>query len=207
MVGFSAGKDSLAVLDLCAKTFKKVHPVFFYLVPGLEVIEVIHRWAQQRYGVEVIQIPSTSLITAKKHGTFCNPLAALEKAPDEIPLKMRLAYGLDMVGCHLCATGMKDADGFQRRQFFGNIRDGKDPFWNRVIHPIRSWTKKDVLDYLKVNDIPLPDSEPGAVTSGVGLEHNCLNWLHDKHPEDFKKLCKLFPYAEAAIKRREWFGI
>jgi hypothetical protein len=125
----------------------------------------------------------------------------------DMDLKTGYAYAMSVCEANVCATGMKDADGLPRRHFFANIRDGGNLFWNRLVHPVREWNKKDVLDYLQVNNIPIPEAEPGAVTTGVGLVHDALCWLHDRHPADFQKLLKWYPYAEAAIKRREWFGV
>lgn len=206
LVGFSGGKDSLAVLDLCCKVFPVVRCFFKYMVPWLEVIESRFRWAKEKYGVEVVQFPSIGMLEAIQNGLWRDevPLGIPEAS---YPLKVSFRFAQEACDCTLIATGMKNADGLKRRQFFANIRDGEDPFWNDVAHPIRDWRKKDVLDYLKVNGIPIPETEKGAVTSGVGLDHGSLCWLHDSHPADFAKLLKLFPYAEAAIKRREWYGI
>lgn len=205
LVAYSGGKDSLVVLDLCCRTFKTVRAFFKFMVPGLEVCEKYMRFAKERYGVEVVQFPSNTSLLSKATGAYCDQVDGLEQR--DIPLKLSFAHALRITGCRIMATGMKDADGLKRRQFFANCRDGEDPFWKAVHHPIREWCKKDVIDYLKVHDIPIPDCESGAVTSGVGLDHGSLCWLHDSHPEDFKRLLRWFPYAEAAIKRRDWFGV
>ena len=31
--------------------------------------------------------------------------------------------------------------------------------------------------------------------------------LSDDHPEDFERLCRVFPYAGAVVQRRDWFGV
>ena len=206
LVALSGGKDSLAVMDICAKSFPKVQAFFKYLVPGLAVLEKQFQFAQDRYGIEVFQFPCNATLEAQAAGIWCDSVADFKIPQGGIPLKLSFAYALEVSGCPIMATGMKDADGLPRRQFFANIRDGGDSLWNRVIHPLRAWSKKDVLDYLKANNIPLPSQEGGA-TGGVGLNHDSLCWLHDNHPEDFAKLLKWFPYAGAAVKRREWFGV
>lgn len=208
LVAYSGGKDSLAVLDLCAKTFPTVRAFFKYTVPGLEYCERQMRWAKDRYGIEPIQFPTISTVQALRDGLWCDSKGVWDDLPkQDVPLKVSFAYAMQATGCQLMATGMKDSDGLRRRQFFANIRDGKDPFWNSVVHPIKAWTKTDVLGYLKANKIAVPDCEAGAVTSGVGLDHGSLCWLHDRHHDDFKRLLRWFPYAGAAIKRREWFGV
>ncbi|MGN6643836.1 MAG: phosphoadenosine phosphosulfate reductase domain-containing protein [Verrucomicrobiota bacterium] len=205
-VSYSGGKDSLAVMDLCCKIFPTVRAFFWYCVPDLEVCNEWMRFAKERWNVEVVQLPHWDMMTAMKNGVWCDATKGIDKLP-EMKLKDAYAYSLDLVETDFCATGMKDADGLPRRQFFANLRDSKDPIWRRLIFPIRDWNKKDVLDYLKTNGIPIPEAEPGAVTTGVGLNHDSLCWLHDKHPEDFKRLLKWYPYAEAAIKRRDWYGV
>lgn len=206
LVSYSGGKDSLAVIDLCCKTFKTVKSFFWFTVPDLDVCNKQIEFAQERWGIEVIQIPHWDMVKCMKNGLWCDITPGADKIP-ELDLKLGYAYAMDVCDSQICATGMKDADGLPRRQFFANLRDSGNPFWNRLIHPIRGWSKKDVIDYLKVNDIPVPPSEKGAVTSGVGLVHDALCWLHDEHPKDFQKLLKWYPYAEAAIKRREWYGV
>jgi len=206
IVAFSGGKDSLAAIDLCAKAFTKVRAFFKFMVPGLEVCERQMRWARERYGIEVIQFPSIGVIEAKRDGVWCFPLD-IDLPPQGYPLKVSFQYAQELTGLKCIMTGMKDADGLKRRQFFANIRDGGDPIWHDVHHPIKDWRKKDVLDYLKVNKIPLPSAEKGSVTSGVGLDHDSLCWLHDEHKQDFEKLETWFPYAGAAIARRKFYGI
>ena len=207
LVAYSGGKDSLAVLDLCCKVFPTVRAFFKYTVPGLEYCEKQMRWAKERYNVEVIQFPSIGVLESFRDAVWCDGIDGLDVPSGGYPLKVSFRYAQELAGIKTIATGMKDADGLKRRQFFANIRDGKDPMWNDVLHPIRDWRKKDVLDYLKVNNIPLPAAEKGAVTTGIGLDHDSLCWLHDDHPEDFKKLLKWFPYAEAAVKRRDFYGL
>lgn len=206
LVAYSGGKDSLAVLDLCAKKFQRVLCFFMYFVPGLEVCERQLAFARQRYGVEVCQFPHFAAIASLRDGLFCDQPDAVFNLPD-IGLKEMYAWVMGATGVDMIVTGAKEADGLKRRQFFANVRDSSDPVWKHVIWPIRKWRKADVLDYLAANKIPLPEAQPGAVTSGIGLQHDTLCWLHDRHPEDFKKILRWFPYAGAAVKRRDYYGI
>ena len=205
-VAYSGGKDSLAVMDLCVKTFPQVSAFFWYCAPDLEWCNQQMRFAKERWGIDVIQLPHWDMMMAMRDGEWCDATAAMEKVPD-ITLKEAYAWSMDLAEAKFCAAGMKDADGLPRRQFFANIRDSKDSVWRRLLFPIREWNKKDVLDYLAANDIPIPVAEAGAVTTGVGLNHDSLCWLHDKHPEDFEKLLRWFPYAGSAVERRKLYGV
>jgi len=44
-------------------------------------------------------------------------------------------------------------------------------------------------------------------TSGVGLVTRSLLWLHENEPDDFKKILRWFPFAEAVVYRRKYYGI
>jgi len=208
LVSYSGGKDSLAVMEMCVKIFgaSRVKAFFWYTVPDLEVCNKQMRFCRERWGVDPVQIPHWDMVKCMANGLWCDATPGLDDMP-ELDLKLGYAYALSVTGSQIVATGMKEADGMPRRHFFANIRDSGNPFWHRLVHPIREWSKKDVIDYLKANSIPVPEAEKGAVTTGVGLVHDALCWLHDKHPEDFQKLLRWYPYAMAAIKRRDWFGV
>jgi 3'-phosphoadenosine 5'-phosphosulfate sulfotransferase (PAPS reductase)/FAD synthetase len=201
-VGYSGGKDSLCVLDIAVKTFKKVVPVFWFTVPGISFCEAAMKYAEDRYGLKPIQIPDWRKMNAIKLGLWCDEFTDLP----ELDLKRACAFTMEVAGCDILAMGMKEADGTQRRQFFGNIRDSSDKVWTRLILPIRRWTIKEVRGYLAANNIPLPETS-GRTTSGVGTDHDSICWLHDNHPDDFKKFCRWFPYAQAVIERRKLYGI
>jgi 3'-phosphoadenosine 5'-phosphosulfate sulfotransferase (PAPS reductase)/FAD synthetase len=160
------------------------------------------KYCEDRYGVKPIQILDWRVMNAIRTGVWCDEFTDLA----EMDLKRALAYTMEVAGCDLLASGMKEADGTQRRQFFGNIRDSSDKVWTRLILPLRRWQIKDVRGYLEANNIPLPQSS-GRTTSGVGTDHDSICWLHDQHPDDFKKYCRWFPYAQAVIERRKLYGI
>ena len=76
----------------------------------------------------------------------------------------------------------------------------------KTIQPCVGWNKFDVMSFLAARKIPLPPSS-GRSATGVGLSTPALLWLHDAYPDDFEKVCGVFPFARAAIYRREWFGV
>ena len=205
-VAYSGGKDSLAVIDLCSKLFSEVVAFQWFCVSGLEVCEAPLRMAKVKWGVDVMRIPHWDMVNAMKSGVWCDATPAFDGIPD-LDLKRGYAFALASCEAQICATGMKEADGMQRRQFFANIRDSKDPVWRKLIHPCREWTKRQVEDYLKSNGIELPRIIGGTISGGVGLTHRSICWMHDNAKEDYAKFLKWYPYAEAAIKRREWFGV
>lgn len=197
LIGFSGGKDSLVVLDLCVKVFKRVVCFYMYIVPGLQVVERQLKWAEDRYGVPILQYPHWLLSRFFKQGVYCDPSYRFNKVPE---LRMRDIFALvrNDTGIWLIALGWKKTDTLWRRRNMAHESPG-------VIHPIRDWNKYEVLAYCKMNNIQLPDAAKGRV-SGIDLSEKTLLWLHERHPEDFKKLLKVFPYAEVPIYRRKFYG-
>lgn len=210
VVSFSGGKDSLVVMDLACKVFKHVEAFHWFMVPGLRYIEEQMMAAKRRWGVDVVQIPHWDLINALREGVFCDAHDVLFEV-EPMTLRDGYAYALETFGARLILNGMKECDGMQRKMFFSRIErhigTANGAVWECIKSPIRKWHKRDVLDYLEANGIQPPRTPSGVVSFGVGLTHQSLTWLHDEYPDDYKKLLKWFPYAEAVLKRREWYGI
>lgn len=72
------------------------------------------------------------------------------------------------------------------------------------LNPIASWSRPDVIAYLKRAGLPLPESSGDA--NGEDLTAVTLLWIAKNHPDDFKKLCKVFPFAPAVVYREKWYG-
>jgi hypothetical protein len=66
-----------------------------------------------------------------------------------------------------------------------------------------------VYAYLKARNIPVPQEsiDMGAKGAGVDLHPDSLLWIYDNHPDDFRKIERVYPYVRAAVYRREWYGI
>lgn len=200
LCSYSGGKDSLITLDLCVKNFRTVKCFFMYFVKGLESTDNALEYARQRWGIEILQYPHWILSSAIGGGCFCNCPSSLDKM-DMLTLKDIYSIVRHDTGIQWIATGAKKSDSMWRRRNFYLTRN-----WVNIMHPVKEWNKFDVMAYLKLNNIPVPDSSNRAAT-GIDLSTPSLLWLHDSHPDDFKKLLKIFPFAEAVIKRREYYDI
>ena len=192
-VSYSAGKDSMAVLDLCVRAFKRVEAFYLYLVPGLECIDRDLAQAEARYGITVQQYPNPIMRDALHTGLYCPNHWTLDDLP---AYKLRDVYNLVSIdmGTPLIANGAKRADSLQRRCYVGTLKD--------VVHPIAGWTQLDVLAYLRMRGLPVPLTQ-----SGIDLGVPSLLWLYDNYPGDFERVEAVFPYVGAVVKRREWFGV
>lgn len=199
VVAYSGGKDSICVLDLAMRTFERVECFFMYFVPGLECVETMLDWARERYGVKINQYPHWVLSKAIRDGVYCNNFSTVDDLED---WKLRDVYNLAKAdtGIPMIMTGAKRADSLWRRRQMGTWGKSDD-----VVYPVAGWNKFDVLGYLKGGGLPVPDSS-GKAATGIDLSMPSLLWLNDNHPRDFQKLCRVFPYAEAVVWRRKWYG-
>jgi 3'-phosphoadenosine 5'-phosphosulfate sulfotransferase (PAPS reductase)/FAD synthetase len=199
LVAYSGGKDSRVVMDLACKTFDHVEGLFKYLVPGLDLCEAMLEDATKRWGVRFRQYPSQNAIKALRLGIYCDPKISNEDLPELTSWNIYAAAIRDSK-IPLVLTGMKRADSQSRRRFMRWSSANQ-----QIRHPVAGWRKADVLAYLRHAGIPIPASSGGAST-GVELVARELEWLALNHPADFRRVCQLFPYAEACKARLDFYG-
>jgi hypothetical protein len=97
-------------------------------------------------------------------------------------------------GLRLILHGAKKSDGGWRRR---QLKAAKD---DHIAYPLAAWNKWDTLAYLRSRGIPASEK------FDIDLGARCLLWLHADHPEDFARVCAFYPFAEAVVRRREWYG-
>ncbi|MCK9629363.1 MAG: phosphoadenosine phosphosulfate reductase family protein [Bacteroidales bacterium] len=189
---FSAGKDSIALLDLMAPHFKEIICVFMYFVKDLEHINRYLRWAETKYNnVRIVQIPHWNLTYILRSGTFCapNPKVRLLKLSD-IDRAMKLREGVEY-----SFLGMKKADSLNRRLMMN--RDGA--VIGSKVYPLMDWTNKEVLQYMKVRGLPEPVRYGKKASNGVGFNPECFSYLREHYPGDLKKILEKFPLSEKIL--------
>lgn len=203
-VAYSDGKDARVVLDLAMKAgFKRVEAYYMYLVPELDVIKKGLAEAEARYpGLRVHWLPSMSSWNAVRHGIYRDPISDVSGFPE---FDLRDIYNIVMndLGCSLVMTGEKASDSMRRRLL---MKRGMNS-WHEVMWPIKDWNTHDVVAYLTMRKIPVPEQIGAGATSGVTLTTRSLLHLHKHYPEDFKRVLEYYPYAEAAIWRARFYGI
>ena len=198
IVAFSGGKDALCCLDLCSRAFKRVVCFYRYFVPGLAFIEKQLADARERWGVPILQYPSASFVRALSEGYFRLPFSGLpEIDTHDISRQVMRDTGIDLI-----VTGEKKADGIWRKRQMANNRYARQ----HLYCPLADWKKWDVISYLRGRGIPLPESSDGHQSAGVDASQQFIVWLYKNHPDDFERYCEWFPWAMAAVKRREWYG-
>lgn len=197
LVAYSGGKDSMVVLDYAVRYFKEVSAFFMFWVPGLEVEETKIAQAEQRYGIAIERYPHWFLSRSKRQGQYCNK----DDNYPEWSIDDVYEIAMNDAGVDFLITGARAADSPTRRRYMGAHKGKKD----YVVYPIVGWVKYDVLGYLKMRNLPIPESSGGTAT-GIDTSIKSILWLHDNHPEDFKRVLEHFPYIEAAVWKRKFYG-
>lgn len=198
IVSFSGGKDSLAVLDMCKRTFDHVECFFMYLIPGLRCVEDQLERASRRWGVKIRQYPHWLTFDLLRDGIYCFNHFTFDGFP-RVKLRDIQLLAMKESGIPLLAMGAKQSDSQWRRR---NLSQTKH---HGILYPIVSWSKADVLGYCKANRIPIPTTSEGNAT-GVDLSTPSVLWLHDNYPDDYRRLVEVFPLAEAIVWRRKFYA-
>ena len=179
--------------------FKRVAAFYLALVPGLESIRVGLDQARQRYpGLVIREYFHPQTADAIREGIYCDPAERRSDVP-VLGLGGVYAVALADAECQYVLTGMKRVDSAWRRNFLTWFNP------DHIVHPIFGWRHADVYAYLKTQRIGTPPaSDPKG--AGIDLSTETLEWLYDTYPQDFRRICDFFPYAESVIWRRQWFN-
>ena len=196
LVGIS-GKDSLVVLDQLSLAGFKIVGYHLYVVPGLSFRERYLLGLERRYKISIIRWPHPDLAHLMRQGVYRHPLPNFPALSfNEVFDALRWEVGVEWI-----ATGEKMVDSLQRRGMMKRHAPDYLEKNRRVAWPIADWNDRQVRAYLRQRRLPLPP-EYGAVGRGWGgspLEREGLRWLHERHPQDFRRYRLFFPAVEAGL--------
>lgn len=201
-VAFSGGKDSLVCMDLCTQQFSRVEAFFMYLCRGLRCVEEPLEGYAKRWGVKIHYVPHWDRARLMKYAVASMHVDGAENLPT---LKQRDIenYVKQQTGIGLFCYGERASDSFVRR-FYTRDNDGLRLRGNPKLYPIWDWLDADVYGYMRARRIPAPGRfgrEQRPKMSAMSLRDETVLWLRDHHPEDFRTLCKSFPFLEALLPR------
>lgn len=198
LVSYSDGKDSRVLIDLCLRTFARVEAFFMSFLPGLECEEIAIATAEKRWGVQIRRYPHWVTAAAMRTGAY--GFDPISRNVPRLDLGGIRTLAMFETNTHACVTGAKKTDSTWRRRTMKSERSGN------VWYPLIGWGKYDVLAYLKSRGIPVPNSSERNAT-GIDLSTPSLLWLNENFPNDFKRICEFFPFAEAVIWRKRFYNI
>ena len=197
IVAFSGGKESVVVLDLCFRYFKKVHPFFMYICPNLSFQERTLQWYEKKYQTEIIRMPHTDVCEFFHYGSFrISNIAFPIISINDIYKWMRLYTDTWWI-----AGGERIDDSIVRRAMMK--KSGSIDVERGRLYPVSMWKKREIIDYIKFHNLYL-----GADSRKLGFSF-CSLWgkellmIKNYFPDDYKKILHLYPFAEAGVKREE----
>lgn len=203
-VGFSCGKDSAAVADLCITWFDRVALFYMYSVKNLSFHREYLRFWTERAGKklvtgEILQVPHWTLSrklgdsTLRDWNTRFATLPTLKLRDVEVEVARR-------TGVTWFAYGQKKADSLERRAML-NKCNGVMLESNRGF-PLAEWSNRTVTQYLRSRDIPLsPEYAVLGCSYGGHLDGRYLDPIREHYPADFARICERFPFALAETER------
>lgn len=200
IVGFSGGKDSIVTLDLCFKYFDRVVPFFMWISPNLDFQEEFLRKYERRYKTEIVRLPHFEVSDFMRYGTFREP----DPDTSSIDINDIYAYMRNLTGIEWIAAGERIADSIVRRAMIKNSgsTDGK----RRRFYPLAHWRKNDVMQYIKKKRLYLPRDSRELGFSFRSLAGCELAQIKKLYPNDYKRILRLYPLADAGVKRFETYG-
>lgn len=200
IVAFSGGKDSIVTLDLCFRYFKRVQPFFMYLVPDLEFQERMLRWYEKKYKTEIMRIPHFEVSDFLKYGSF----TLRDFDVDIVKINDIYEYMRQETGIHWIAAGERCADSIVRNAMIkqsGSIDHKRGRFY-----PLAYWKKQEILQYIKHKKLYLSPEQKRLGFSFRSLAGSELAVIKEHYPDDYEKILKVYPFAEAGVMRYQEYG-
>lgn len=191
---YSAGKDSIALLDLLSKEFKEVVCVFMYFVKDLEHINRFIEFSKKKYdNVTFEEVPHWTLTKIHKYGLFCQPrkIRQLKFADTINAVKIR-------TGLKYAFIGEKKADNMARNIKLRQYELEAISTTNNV-YPLSLWKDADVIDYIKRNNLPQPIKYGNKRSNGVNFDIDVYVYLRKFYPNDLKKILQAYPLSEKLL--------
>lgn len=193
---YSAGKDSIALLDLMAKEFDEVVCVFMYFVKDLEHINKYIEFSKRKYNnVQFIQVPHWILSQIHNSGLYCVPQKTRLIKLSTVIKAMKLKTGIDYV-----FIGEKQADNMARRI---KLRQYEEEAISETknIYPLSKWRDGDVLMYIQKNKLlkPINYGKTKNRSVGVVFDTDVYVWLRENYPNDLQKILKQYPLSEKLL--------
>ena len=200
IIAFSGGKESIVVLDMCMRHFKRVVPFFMYYIPGLSFQEKQLRWYEDKYGIEIVRLPHFELSNLMRYGTLRNedlsvPIVSINDIYDF----MRIRYGIRWI-----AAGERSGDSVIRGAMIKH--SGSIDMARGRLYPVAWWKQQEILDYIKIKKLYRGIDSRTFGTSFEGVNTRSFIFLMEHFPSDYQRALRLFPLAEGAIERYKAYG-
>jgi hypothetical protein len=212
MLAFSGGKDSVAAWLHMRPHFRRVVPVYYYLVPDLGFVEAGLRYYEAWFGTPIVRVPHPSLHRMLTNCVFQPPVRSRREVlaaaglPDLDYDTIRVLVG------HMnlrwdpdeswVAVGTRACDSPHRRMAFDRWGPVKEK--GRTFYPVWDWNKARVVETIRAAGVKLPAEYRVFGRSFDGIDFRFLHGIKRHWPEDYRKILEWFPLAELELVRWEF---
>jgi len=209
IVAYSGGKDSLAVLDLAVQHFRRVEAFYMAFIPGLDYSKAVTDYARTRFGVPVHEYIHHELTGYLEEGAFCDQVEVRRLGMIDVINTCRNQTGLVW-----CGVGYRVQESLLQRRWLSKTawRNGAGvaDALNRqrlLWAPIRDWTTKELIAYLRRRHIVVPgmSADKSLRPSGIGPSARSLDYLRRCWPADYERMLAIFPWAVDQSARLEHY--
>lgn len=209
VVWVSCGKDSVATFLLCLEHFDRVGAVYQYVTPGLSFHEQYLTFLEQLAGPKlvggrILRRPHWCLAKRFQNAALRPDGLEAERVPKVRIRDAEIAVSKEL-GIWWHASGQKKIDSLQRRAMLSQC-DGV-MVKSKRFYPLSEWSHRGVVQFLRNHDVPLsPEYAALGFSYGGGLEGQQLAAIQEHFPDDYAKIVKRFPFAEASLFRYKELG-
>lgn len=212
LLAFSGGKDSIAAWLHMRPHFKRIVPVYYYLVPDLGFIERGLRYFEEWFGTPIIRMPHPSLHRMLSNWVFQSPERSRAEVLHAAGLPavnyndLRAAVAVMNLGWKAedawIAVGTRAADSPHRMVHFR--KRGPVNATTRQFYPVWDWNKARLVKAISDAGVKLPAEYRVFGRSFDGLDFRFLHGIKKHWPEDFAKILQWFPLAELELVRHQF---
>jgi 3'-phosphoadenosine 5'-phosphosulfate sulfotransferase (PAPS reductase)/FAD synthetase len=201
-IAYSGGKDSVAVLDMASRVWPKsrMHVVMAQTLIGGDVFQPAIDYVKAKWGLDVVCFQHPLVADWLRAQSYCD-ISPLTADLPHVSLEEALTAKMYKLGAQCVLFGCKDSDSIHRRRQLHKSQAQRP--W--MVYPLRSWQSIDVYGYLASRGLKGLLSTKRRATEVDLVSSSILN-LHDNYPKDYHSMRELFPYIEAVVRRRGYYG-
>lgn len=202
---FSGGKDAVASWLKLREYFHTIYPVFYYLLPNLQVIEENLQYYEDYFKTKIIRVPNPNLFRMLNSGVYQTPTTNRIIQSYEFPdytyddVFEWVKEDLNLPPSTWVAIGNRMFDNLNR---YGSIKKyGAHNEKRRTFYPVWDYKIADVVDICKKHNIKLSKEYTIWGKSFDGLDHRFIKPLKEHYPGDYEIVKSYFPLIEADLLR------
>ncbi len=202
---FSAGIDSIAMYYQLTKYFKKIVPIYLYVIPDLEFVNRYLNYFENVFKRKILKIPhpqTIRLLESSAYNFQHNNQLSSNDLLSVYDMDTCVVYIADAIGYPkntMCAIGNKATDNPKR--FMSIKKYGSANYKRSTFYPIYDWHESDVRNCIRDNNVKIPIDYKIFGRSLDGLMYRFSAPLKKHFPKDYEKIKEFFPLIDVEILR------